>query len=34
MEAPIDRTHELEQRLRAIRVGSIDTCIFFKRREG
>lgn len=33
MNASVDRTRELEQRLRAILVQSIDTCIFFLRRE-
>ncbi len=29
----IDRTNELEQRLKAIVVNSEDTCIFYKNRE-
>ena len=33
MTSAIDRTGELEQKLRAISISSSDTCIFFRRRE-
>lgn len=33
MTSAIDRTGELEQRLRAISVSSGDTCVFFHRRD-
>jgi len=29
----VDRSHELEQRLRVIRVGSEDTCCFWRKRD-
>lgn len=34
MGVPTDRTYEVEQRLRAIRVYGEDSCCFFKARDG